>query len=130
MNRTKPKPPSLQQRMSQGYSNTLRSLPLSVKAEMGNEIIKRMSLIDKLYDDWKTKKKSYEDFVKNGALNDKKNKLKGLCMKKDVLYAEQKYIVVKGTTMKDSTGLYKIRADDLSREIHGVLSIISIIENV
>lgn len=37
-----PKPPSLQQRMSQGYSNTIRSLPLSVKVEMGNDIIKRM----------------------------------------------------------------------------------------
>jgi len=42
MNRTKPKPPSLQQRMSQGYSNTLRSLPLSVKVQMGDDIIKRM----------------------------------------------------------------------------------------
>ena len=42
MNRLKPQSPSLQQRMSQGYSNTLKSLPLSVKAEMGNEIIKRM----------------------------------------------------------------------------------------
>ena len=39
MNRTKPKPPSLQQRMSQGYSNTLRSLPLSVKVQMGDDII-------------------------------------------------------------------------------------------
>ena len=42
MNRLKPKPPSLQQRMSQGYSNTLRSLPLSVKVDMGNDIIRRM----------------------------------------------------------------------------------------
>ena len=42
MNRTKPKPPSLQQRMSQGYSNTLRSLPLSVKVDMGNDIMRRM----------------------------------------------------------------------------------------
>ena len=42
MNRLKPQSPSLQQRMSQGYSNTLKSLPLSVKAEMGNQIIKRM----------------------------------------------------------------------------------------
>ena len=42
MNRLKPQSPSLQQRMSQGYSNTLKSLPLSVKADMGNEIIKRM----------------------------------------------------------------------------------------
>ena len=42
MDKLKPKPPSLQQRMSQGYSNTLRSLPLSVKVEMGDEIIKRM----------------------------------------------------------------------------------------
>lgn len=89
-----------------------------------------MSLVDKLYEDWTTKKKSYEDFVKNGVLNDKKNKLKGLCMKRDLLYAEQKYIVVKGTTMNDTTGLYKLRADDLSREILGVLSIIRIIDNV
>ena len=37
-----PKPPSLQQRMSQGYSNTLRSLPDSVKREMGNELLTRM----------------------------------------------------------------------------------------
>ena len=42
MDRLKPKPPSLQQRMSQGYSNTLKSLPLSVKVQMGDEIIKRM----------------------------------------------------------------------------------------
>lgn len=42
MNRLKPKPPSLQQRMSQGYSNTLKSLPLSVKVQMGDDIIRRM----------------------------------------------------------------------------------------
>ena len=42
MDRLKPKPPSLQQRMSQGYSNTLRSLPLSVKVDMGNDIMRRM----------------------------------------------------------------------------------------
>lgn len=42
MNRLKPKPQSLQQRMSQGYSNTLRSLPDSVKREMGNELLTRM----------------------------------------------------------------------------------------
>ena len=42
MDKLKPKPPSLQQRMSQGYSNTLKALPLSVKVEMGNDIIRRM----------------------------------------------------------------------------------------
>ena len=42
MNRLKPKPATLKQRMSQGYSNTLKSLPLSVKREMGDDIIRRM----------------------------------------------------------------------------------------
>ena len=42
MNRLKPKPATLSQRMSQGYSNTLKSLPLSVKREMGDDIIRRM----------------------------------------------------------------------------------------
>lgn len=86
-----------------------------------------MISIEKLYNDWVDKKKKYDSYK---PLNTKSSKLTFLKMKKDMLYAEQKYIVVKGTLKRSDTTLYIVRADELSREIKILLSIIRIVENI
>ena len=86
-----------------------------------------MISIEKLYNDWVDKKIKCDNY---NPLNTKSSKLIFLDLKKEALYAEQKYIVVKGTLKRSENNLYVVRADELSREIKITLSIIKIIDKI